>query len=61
MLQHFDKSVTEYNILVAYNAGIKYVVTGEEIPAVTVKYIKDYRRLKWNIMKSKNSLKKERN
>lgn len=45
MIRNFKKPVTVDNILISYNAGIKYVKTGKEIPAITKKYLEKYARL----------------
>jgi len=45
MLRYYKKPVTIENILICYNAGIKYVLKGE-IPEETRKYIEKYKRLK---------------
>ena len=44
MIRAYGKPVTTDNILIAYNAGIKYVVNGEEIPKITKQYLIKYRK-----------------
>lgn len=43
MLRYYKKPVTVNNILISYNAGIGYVVSGGKLPKETVNYIKKYR------------------
>lgn len=43
MLRFYQKPVTVENCLIAYNAGIAYVVNGTKLPAETVQYIKKYK------------------
>lgn len=43
MLRHFKKPVTVENILICYNAGIKFVITGI-IPEETRNYLKKYKK-----------------
>lgn len=45
MLKHFGKEVSVNNLLVAYSAGIYYLVSGEEIPQETKRYIEKYKKL----------------
>lgn len=45
MLRYFKKPVTIENVLISYNAGINYVVTGNPLPTETKNYIKKYARL----------------
>jgi soluble lytic murein transglycosylase-like protein len=42
MLRHYNKDVTVENILISYNAGIRYVRDGIEPPKSTKRYIKRY-------------------
>lgn len=42
MLKHYKKPATVRNILIAYNAGISYVVSGKPLPKITVRYLKKY-------------------
>lgn len=42
MLRHFKKPVSVENVLIAYNAGISYVVNGKSLPMETRKYIERY-------------------
>lgn len=42
MLKYFKREVTVDNILISYNAGIKYVVDNRKLPAETKRYIKKY-------------------
>ena len=42
MLRYYKKPVTIENILICYNAGIKYVLKGE-IPKETKEYIQKYK------------------
>lgn len=44
MIRHFKKPVTEKNVIIAFNAGIKYVHTGKPLPQTTVDYLKKYER-----------------
>lgn len=44
MLKHYKRADTVENRLIAYNAGIKYVVKGLSLPAETRNYIKKYNR-----------------
>lgn len=46
MLRHYKKADTTENRLIAYNAGISYVVSGKKLPTETVNYIKKYKGLK---------------
>jgi hypothetical protein len=43
MLKHFGKETSLENILISYNAGISYVVSGKPLPLETVNYIKKYK------------------
>jgi soluble lytic murein transglycosylase-like protein len=45
MLKHFKKPITVRNILICYNAGINYVVTGKELPHETKNYISKYEQI----------------
>lgn len=42
MIKHFKKKDNIQNRLIAYNAGINYVKTGEDIPVETANYIEKY-------------------
>ena len=42
MLRYYHKPVTLKNILIAYNAGIRYLRDGIEPPKSTKRYIKKY-------------------
>ncbi len=42
MIRHFKKKVTVRNVLVAWNAGIRYVVKGGTLPKITTQYLKKY-------------------
>ena len=42
MLKYYKKPVTAENILIAYNAGISYVVSGKPLPKITKLYLKKY-------------------
>ena len=39
MLRYYKKPTTTDNILICYNAGISYVVSGKQLPAETKNYI----------------------
>lgn len=43
MIKHFQKIDSIENRIIAWNAGIKYVKTGAEIPAGTRRYLEKYR------------------
>lgn len=45
MIRSFKKPVTERNVIIAYNAGVKYVKTGRPIPPTTRKYLSQYERI----------------
>ena len=45
MLRYYGKPVTLENILISYNAGISYVVSGKPLPKETRAYIEKYKRL----------------
>jgi len=45
MLRHFKKPETLENRLIAYNAGISYVVSGKRLPTVTQNYIRKYKAM----------------
>ena len=45
MLKRFNKPITLENILIAYNAGIKYVAENIVPPKSTLRYIKKYKEL----------------
>lgn len=42
MLKHFHKKVNTRNIIIAYNAGISYVVHHKKLPKTTIKYLRKY-------------------
>lgn len=42
MLKHFGRPVTVRNVLVCYNAGIRYVVEDRELPEETYAYLQKY-------------------
>jgi hypothetical protein len=42
MLRAYKKPVTTRNIIVAYNAGISYVVKNKPLPSITKRYLKKY-------------------
>ena len=42
MLRFYGKHVTTENILIAYNAGIAYVVYEKELPKITKRYLEKY-------------------
>lgn len=42
MLRYYKKPVSIRNILICYNAGISYVVSGKNIPSETKAYIQNY-------------------
>jgi len=44
MLRHYGRPDTIENRLIAYNAGISYVVSGKQIPEITKSYIRKYNR-----------------
>lgn len=47
ILRRYRKPVTTRNLLISYNAGVRYVKTGDKIPAITSRYIDRYlKRLK---------------
>jgi soluble lytic murein transglycosylase-like protein len=46
MLKYYRKPITVENLILAYNAGIRWVLKGK-VPKETQKYIKKYRRLKY--------------
>lgn len=45
MIKHFKKELSQRNVIIAYNAGIKYVKTGAELPETTKKYLSKYERI----------------
>lgn len=45
MLRHFKKPDTLENRLIAYNAGISYVVSGKRLPTVTQSYLRKYKAM----------------
>lgn len=42
MLKHYKKDVTVKNLIISYNAGISYVVSGKRLPKTTQAYLKKY-------------------
>ncbi len=42
MLRAYKKPVTVRNILISYNCGVFYVVSGKALPSVTVRYLRKY-------------------
>lgn len=42
MLRAFKKPVTKRNVLIAYNAGISYVVKNKTLPENTISYLRKY-------------------
>ena len=42
MLRYYGRAVTVENVLIAYNAGIAYVVEGRELPRETADYLRKY-------------------
>lgn len=46
ILKRYKKPVTTRNLLISYNAGVRYVKTGAQIPAITARYIERYLRIK---------------
>jgi hypothetical protein len=42
MLRAYKKPVTVRNILIAYNAGVSYVVKNKTLPAITLRYLRKY-------------------
>ena len=44
MLRHYRKEDSVRNRLIAYNAGISYVVNGKSLPSETVRYIEKYNK-----------------
>lgn len=42
MLRYYKKPETVENILISYNAGINYVVSGNPLPLETLSYIQKY-------------------
>lgn len=51
MLRYFKKPVTDRNILISYNAGIKYVTQKLGLPKETKKYLQKYIHLISNSLK----------
>lgn len=45
MIRAFKKPVTERNVIIAYNAGVKYVKTGAPLPRTTRNYLSQYERI----------------
>jgi len=43
MIKHYGVDDTVENRIIAFNAGISYLVNGKEIPQITKNYIKKYR------------------
>lgn len=46
MIRHYGKIDSVENRIIAFNAGIAYVVNGKELPRITKNYIEKYRRMK---------------
>jgi soluble lytic murein transglycosylase-like protein len=46
MLRYYNKPITLENCLVAYNAGISYVVYNKPLPEETVNYIRKYKQIR---------------
>lgn len=44
MLRYYKKPVTARNIIIAWNAGIRYVQKGEKLPRVTEQFLKKYEK-----------------
>ena len=44
LLRYHNKPVTVKNIIIAYNAGISYVVHSKPLPKITKKYLRKYFR-----------------
>ena len=44
MLRYYHKEVSVRNIIISYNAGISYVVSGKKLPEITVRYLRKYER-----------------
>jgi len=42
MLRYYKKPVTARNIIIAWNAGIRYVVRDEPLPRITEQFLKKY-------------------
>lgn len=53
MLKAYNKPVTIENILISYNAGIRYVRDNIPTPKSTLRYINKYKRAEANIQKVK--------
>lgn len=45
MLKYYGYEITDKNIIVAYNAGIKYIVEDLKLPLITKKYLEKYNLL----------------
>ena len=45
MLRYYKKEVTVENQIIAWNAGISYVIYSGHLPITTKKYLQKYRRL----------------
>ena len=46
MLRYYDREDTVENRIIAFNAGISYVVSGKSIPKITKDYLRKYGELK---------------
>lgn len=46
MLRYYKRPITTENIIVAYNAGISYLVQAKSIPSITKRYIEKYKGMK---------------
>ena len=44
MLRYYKKPVTARNIIIAWNAGIRYVVKDEPLPKITQQFLKKYQK-----------------
>lgn len=42
MLRHYHKPVTTRNIIIAWNAGISYVIKNKRLPKTTINYLRKY-------------------
>jgi len=45
MLKYYGLKLTINNILIAYNAGINYLITERKLPRETINYIKKYNKV----------------
>lgn len=44
MLKYYNRDLSIENILISYNAGISYVVSGKKLPKETKEYIRKYKK-----------------